>query len=61
MTDPNGNVHPATVPKRAAVPFVAVGRAIMRGSEHVAQAVSNNFAKRVAAALNFYRPNSRGQ
>ncbi len=43
------------------LPFVAIGRAVMRGAEHMAQCVSNNFAKRVAAALNKYVPDRRGQ
>lgn len=42
-------------------PFVAVGRAVMRGAEHIAQAVSGTFAKRIANALNNHVPDRRGQ
>jgi hypothetical protein len=40
--------------------FVAVDRSVMRGREHIATAVSANFARRIARALNLHKPNSRG-
>jgi hypothetical protein len=40
--------------------FVAVKTAVMRGSEHVATAISKTFAKRIANALNKHKPNSEG-
>ena len=43
-----------------AVRFVAVKSAVMRGSEHVATAVSKTMAKRIANALNRHKPNSEG-
>lgn len=41
--------------------IVAIGDVVMMGPLHVAKARSANFAKRIANALNQYRPNSRGQ
>ena len=41
-------------------PFTAARRAVMRGSACVATAVSHNFARRIANALNAYKPGSRG-
>lgn len=40
--------------------FVAVRRAVMRGSEMVAQAKSATFARRIANALNKHTPNEKG-
>jgi hypothetical protein len=40
--------------------FVAVGLAVMRGSECIATTRSNTFARRIAKALNLHTPNSRG-
>lgn len=40
--------------------FVALGRTIVRGKEHIATAVSVNMAKRICNALNFYKPNKNG-
>lgn len=40
--------------------FVAVGLAVMRGSEHIAQGRSHTMALRIARALNNHKPNSRG-
>jgi hypothetical protein len=52
-------VDPTAAPA-AAVRFVAVGASVMRGAEHIATAVSNTFARRIARALNDHKPNSRG-
>ena len=41
--------------------FVAVGRSVLRGAEHVAQVCSGTMAKRIASALNRYKPDRRGQ
>lgn len=40
--------------------FVAVRRAIMRGSECVATAISHTMARRISNALNNHTPNSKG-
>ena len=40
--------------------FVAVKSAVMRGSEHIATAVSKTMAKRIANALNRHKTNSEG-
>lgn len=40
--------------------FVAVRLAVMRGSEWIANAGSHNMARRIARALNAYKPNERG-
>lgn len=40
--------------------FVAIRTAIMRGAEHIATTQSHNMAKRIANALNAYRPNAKG-
>jgi hypothetical protein len=50
----------AAPPAPAVVQFVAVGASVMRGAEHIATAVSNTFARRIARALNEHKPNSRG-
>lgn len=42
-------------------PFVAVKLAVMRGSEHIAVAVSHTMAKRISNALNNHTPNKRGE
>lgn len=55
---PAGN-EPADKP--SSFPFIAKDRAVLRGKDHVAQACSGTFAKRIANALNLYRPTSRGQ
>lgn len=41
--------------------FVGVGCSVMRGSEHICAARSSTMAQRIAAALNDYKPNSRGK
>lgn len=47
--------------QRLKVPlFVAVKLAVMRGSEHIATAVSKTMAKRIANALNRHTTNSEG-
>lgn len=51
------NRSPIAPPKAK---FVAVDRSVMRGLEHVATAISNTFARRIARALNQYVPNDRG-
>lgn len=61
----NANRAPIPVPEHLRAPaqafkFVAVGRSIMRGSEHIATAISNTFARRIARALNHHQPNERG-
>lgn len=40
--------------------FAAIRKAIMRGAECVATASSHTMAKRIANALNGYRPNAKG-
>jgi hypothetical protein len=40
--------------------FVAVGRSVVRGENHVAIAISHTMAKRISRALNNHVPNSRG-
>jgi hypothetical protein len=40
--------------------FVAVEVAVMRGHKREAVACSHNMAKRIAAALNRYRPGPKG-
>jgi hypothetical protein len=40
--------------------FVAVHKAIMRGAEFIATAVSHTMALRIANALNSYKPNQKG-
>ena len=42
------------------MPFTAVNKVIMRGSEFVARARSHNMALRIANALNVYVPNKGG-
>lgn len=42
------------------VKYAAVQTAVMQGSEHVATARSHNSAKRIANALNRYKPARRG-
>lgn len=49
------NLKPKPVPL-----FVAIRCAIMRGSEHIATAVSKTMAKRIANALNAHKPNKEG-
>jgi hypothetical protein len=44
-----------------AVRFVAVRTRVMQGDQHVCSAISPNFAKRIARALNAIRANRRGQ
>jgi hypothetical protein len=54
---------PAPIARESAakeLKFVAVDRSVMRGREHIATAVSANFAQRLARALNLHKPNSRG-
>jgi len=46
------------VPKQSL--FVAVRRAIMRGSECIATAKSHTMARRIARALNIYKPGEKG-
>lgn len=45
---------------RGVVEFVAIGRAVMQGSKHVATARSHTFARRIAEALNRHTPSRRG-
>ena len=40
--------------------FVAYSKAIRRGSNNVAYAVSRTMARRIANALNSYKPNTKG-
>jgi hypothetical protein len=56
---PPADPAPAAAPA-AEVKFVAVGASVMRGAEHIATAISNTFARRIARALNEHTPNSRG-
>jgi len=42
------------------VKFSSVHRAVMQGVNHIAQAISNTMAHRIANALNQYKPGSRG-
>lgn len=41
--------------------FVAVANRVHKGRDCIAKAKSSTFAKRIANALNQYRPNRRGQ
>lgn len=50
----------STADSRPNLQFVAIGRSVMRGADHIATAVSNTFAQRIARALNRHKPNSRG-
>jgi hypothetical protein len=43
------------------VQFAVVDRSVMLGQEHVATAISRNFAQRIAAALNIHVADKRGQ
>jgi hypothetical protein len=72
MTDnDNGNTTTTTDDEktlRLRQKFVALGVAVFKGraDEHkrgqlVCRAVSGNFAKRIANALNRYKPNEHGQ
>ena len=49
----------STQPKPAPL-FVAVKATIMRGTIHIATACSATMARRIANALNWYRPNDKG-
>ena len=49
-----------TPAERVLPPFVAVRQAVMRGSEHIAYAVSHTMARRIARALNHHKPNEKG-
>lgn len=62
MTDRQtpANLPPNPPDQAKELQFVAVGRAVMRGAEHIATATSNTFARRIARALNLHKPNSRG-
>jgi len=42
------------------VQYVAIGRAVMKGQEHIATACSNTMARRIANALRKYVPNRKG-
>jgi len=42
------------------VQYVAIGRAVMKGQEHIATACSNTMARRIANALRKYVPNQKG-
>jgi hypothetical protein len=42
-------------------PFIAVGPKVLRNGELIAGAKSATFARRIANALNLYKPDSRGQ
>jgi hypothetical protein len=55
--------QPRIPTKRAAdngLLFVSRQSSIFRGSEHIATAVSKTMAKRIANALNVYKPNREG-
>jgi len=58
------NESPSNSKQFAALPgpwkFVAVKKAVMRGQEHIATAVSSTMAQRIARALNVYKPGPRG-
>lgn len=41
--------------------FVGVGRKVMKGADYICEAVSYTYAKRIANALNLYKPSRRGQ
>lgn len=47
-------------PRAKQVPALPMGCAVMQGSECVAVAKSHTFAKRIANALNIYKPNREG-
>ena len=49
------------LPNLKPLPFVAVAKAVMRGSKCEAITFSRTMAERVAAALNAYKPGSRGK
>jgi hypothetical protein len=51
------NRPPETPPAR----YVAIGQAIMSGAQHIATAVTNSTAKRIALALNLYVANRKGK
>jgi len=53
----NGNRRP----NLKAVPFVAVRRAVMRGSQCEAITFSKTMAERIAAALNHWKTGERGK
>jgi hypothetical protein len=40
--------------------FVAIRTVVMRGSEYIATATSSTMARRIANALNRYKPNEKG-
>ncbi len=40
--------------------FVAVGTIVYKGSEFIGRICSHTMAKRIANALNIYRPNKKG-
>lgn len=40
--------------------FVAVGPKVIRDNKLIAGAISNTFARRIANALNVYKPDKRG-
>lgn len=55
------NLPPKQTPtERFSVPFVAIKTTVMRGSEHIALAVSHTMARRIARALNKHKPNEKG-
>lgn len=47
-------------PKREPVPFVAVKTTVYRGNAVAARAISHTMARRIARALNEYKPGSKG-
>jgi len=48
-------------PESPPLRYVAIGRAIMSGTQHIASAITNSTAKRIALALNLYIANRKGK
>jgi hypothetical protein len=59
MDERIGSDSPANPPPKM-LPFVAVGKAVMRGDKCEAVACSSTMAQRIARALNLHQPNRRG-
>lgn len=59
MDERIGSDSPANPPPKA-LPFVAVGKAVMRGGKCEAVACSPNMALRISRALNEHKTNRRG-
>ena len=47
-------------PEKTPVLFVAYGHGVKQGSEQIALAKSKTMARRIANALNKYKPNDKG-